>query len=397
MKVENKSEKNNNLPGESKGAAASVPINNEKPPNHEEAEPSTSGQPESRSCLVPSLAEVKMEQVKWLLEHYIEANSLSIVAGRGGVGKGLFSDWLAARTTSGCSLGDYSGPMPEMGEVLFFSAEDNPSTKLAPCACAAGAKMDKVRYMTPGLYRKMTKGRTLEIGPEMCGIIDLVKPKVVIIDPVQSVLPGDMSITSPKVRRVLEALAEKAESDGFSVILVLHQNKSKSKDPRVALAGNNDLWNLARSVVAVGTVPGNEDLFYVSSEKLNDAVRGETMIFRKEEVIVNTAEGDPIKTVAAVFDSFSDKRYADFEAGKTMQVSQARAAVKTAIMLALGKNQRDGVASTELQETVTEATDCSETSYVRARNELKAEDAIEKYKDGHGGWSWRIREIPSCA
>lgn len=50
MKVENKSEKNNNLPGESKGAAASVPINNEKPPNHEEAEPSTSGQPESRSC-----------------------------------------------------------------------------------------------------------------------------------------------------------------------------------------------------------------------------------------------------------------------------------------------------------------------------------------------------------
>ena len=45
MKVENKSEKNNNLPGESKGAAASVPINNEKPPNHEEAEPSTSGQP----------------------------------------------------------------------------------------------------------------------------------------------------------------------------------------------------------------------------------------------------------------------------------------------------------------------------------------------------------------
>lgn len=376
------------LQRETKCDDAGTPINNkEQPPTRLD----------HQSCLVPCLKDAKMEKTKWLLEGYLEEGALSIIAGRGGVGKGLFTEWLASLVTTGKALGDFPETTSKMGRVLFFSAEDNPGTKMLPCARAAGAAVDRIYYMTPGLYRKMTKGRTLEISSEMLGIIDLVKSDVVLLDPVQSWLPAGCSITSPKVRKILATLAEKAQEDGFSVIIVLHQNKTKAKDSRLALAGNNDLWNLARSVVAVGTVPGDEERFYVSPEKLNDAAPGDTMIFRKQGTEIDNGEGEIIRAVAAVFETFSDKRYVDFESEKSERSSQARAEVKAAIMLTLGRNKQDDVASTELQETVMRATDCSEISYIRARNELKTEGAIEKYKDGHGGWSWRIKALSRCA
>src|SRR5262249_22582334 len=93
--------------------------------------------PPSRRQLVSRRAsEIPAEPIRWLYPQRIARGKLCLIAGLPNLGKSQVTTYVAAMVSSG---GTWStGEKCESGDVLFFSAEDDPSDTIRPRLEAAG-------------------------------------------------------------------------------------------------------------------------------------------------------------------------------------------------------------------------------------------------------------------
>lgn len=339
---------------------------------------------------IPCLEDVEPKDIEWLIEGLFPLRGLSVLAGPGGSGKGITIAQVAAYLTTGKPSAFFPSPAPITGTVLIISAEDDPASVLGPRMRAAGADMRRVYYMTPEKYAENNK-QGLQLGTAVDSLIDKLHPVAVVLDPYQHFLPKGTSVNcGNQLREALKGLEEKSKKEGIGMILVAHTNKKEGDDARRLLAGAGELWNFARSVVMVGVEKGS-DKTYLTQVKTNGGMLSRTILFHKEDALVSTKSGKPVKTVKAVFDAFTEKRFEDFVGEKIVRATDnLREEAKVTILEILKACPEGRMGGSELKAEVREETGCRNHTCERAHGELTNEGKIrsERVSQSDGKYKW---------
>lgn len=215
---------------------------------------------------VESMAGVVPEQTRWLWENRLPLGSLSVTAGKPGIGKSQFAAWLSAQVTRGTLPGDLSAPK----NVLYVYIEDSLSKTLVPRLMAADADMD--RMFRFALKQDPDKTHLPSLASDLEQIELIIRQKeiaLVIFDPIVSVVQVDRN-KSDEIRPMLQKLAEVAERTNCVIHGLMHFRKQAAEDALTMIGGSGDWGAIIRA--ALGFVRDNEspDLRTVVSQIKNN-------------------------------------------------------------------------------------------------------------------------------
>jgi hypothetical protein len=251
-----------------------------------------------------ALATVEPRRIEWLVDGQIPLGTLTLVAGRGGLGK---STWLAA-VASRASRGGL-GDVPPC-DVILVSFEDPTPEVVRPRLEAAGADLTRIH----DVVFESDSIETLQLPRDVSDLEELVVEvgaRLIVIDPIVAGI--EMSFDTHKdqhVRAVLSQLAQLAERQTCSIVLVAHLNKNASSDAFTRIGGSGAFWNACRSVITVSEDPEQpDDHRLIAQQKANWTRHGIIERHRIDELVLGTrdaASGKSIITSRMVFVEIAD-------------------------------------------------------------------------------------------
>jgi len=226
-------------------------------------------------------ASVEAEVTGWLWLDRIPKGRLTVVAGRPGQGKSLFSAALAAEITR------------QGGACIISNPEDTRADVQVPRFLAAEADTRLIHFW-PGKLRVPSDLEDLEALIGFHGI------KLVVLDPIRK----HVETSDPALS--LEPLAAMCERTGVAVVGIHHLNKraGKTEHPMDALSGNlSDFVGSARAVYAFGPVPGHEpETRILAPVKMNHGPTETSVEFYLDgDVEVDLPNGDVATPARVVF------------------------------------------------------------------------------------------------
>lgn len=196
-------------------------------------------------------ANIKPVAIRWLWPGWLARGKLHILAGAGGTGKTTLLIGLIATITTAGRWPD-GEVCREAGNVVIWSAEDDPSDTLVPRLIAAGADLDRVAIIQG---RVNARGDSQPFDPandiallqmtaeEMGGI------SLLMLDPVVSAVKGDMHKAND-VRRGLQGVVDFAEHNLCAVVGISHFAKGGAgTSPADRVIGSQAFSALARTVL----------------------------------------------------------------------------------------------------------------------------------------------------
>lgn len=318
-----------------------------------------------------TLAEFAEEEVSWLVEGWLPEGQITLLAADGGTGKTtLWCNLIAALSSGKPCLLDPPGTERTPMRVAFFSTEDSVTKKLKRQLRESGANQDNVitlDFSSGG----GTALRELKLGSDrLRELIAYFRPALCVFDPIQGFLPHGMNMGSRnEMRECMAPLIALGEEFGTTFLVVCHTNKRMGAADRSRLADSADLWDVARSVLMMGTTeePGQR---YLSNEKNNYADRQETLLLSFE------AGGKLIKT------GTTWKRDREFMQEATARRSAPQREECKAYILQKLEEAGNTLPSKELEQLVKQA-GYSGSTLKRAKEELKESSAIQYKNKGN--------------
>ena len=226
-----------------------------------------------------TFAEVTPRAVRWLVDGLIPLGTSTIFAGIGGLGKSTLLMQVAAQVTQ------------EGGSVIVVSYEDTLEEILRPRAEAAGAVLDRMLELVVPVEDGgaiMLPRDVDRLGREMAE----TGARLVIIDPILAALALDLDAHRDQdVRVVLARLAALAEDHTCAIALVLHLNKTPSRDAYLRISSSTGFYNAARSVVLVVPDPEEpEQHRLVAQVKSNWSRRSAVQRHVLEEIVLDSVD-----------------------------------------------------------------------------------------------------------
>lgn len=348
-------------------------------------EPDEEKKPAAPLCL----GDIPSQQTEWLVPDVIPLGEISLLGADGGTGKGIWQAQLIAYITAGKTSGFFPHPPKKTGKVLILAGEDDPGKVLKGRLQAAGADMSRVLVVTADEYYNRTGTQLCIKDKALADFVDEAEPVLLILDPLQSFLPAAVEMASRnQMRGSILPLKGISTAKNLATLIVMHTNKKQGVSGRGRLADSSDLWDIARSVLMMGHSK-NDGKIYLSHEKSSYSKPAQTVLMHIEDVRV---EG--IRTAAAVFDGYTDKKDADFIEERRFRIAQTRDDTAEAIKNILAESRLGSMANNQLRAEVMKEITCSEKTYNRAYAGLvKAGDIIKfqlNQKDGVRGWFTRL-------
>jgi len=218
-----------------------------------------------RELVFTSLCEHNPSPVTWLWPQRIPRGKVTMLTGDPGLGKSFLTLDLAARVSSGRDFHDAPNPLPKGGDVLIFSAEDDPADTIRPRLDAMGANAQRV-HIAHGVRSRdeqsgqvSVEGFTLEehVRQLEAMLETLSNPLLVIIDPISAYMGAVDSHNNAQVRSVLGTLASCAAQHGPAIVCVSHLSKASQQVKAVyRQMGSLAFTAAARVVWQVSRLPG---------------------------------------------------------------------------------------------------------------------------------------------
>lgn len=220
-----------------------------------------------RKVRLTSLSDVVPESTFWLWRNRIPLGEITLVAGKGGIGKSLILCTLTAWITTGTMYGQFYG---DPRDVIFIANEDSYEKTVVPRMLAAGADMSRVHRahldIGDGVEGKL-------ILPTDCAMLAAAVREVnavaVILDPLSSNMM-DRDRNSPEVRQSYERLRLFADTSNVAVIGNGHTRKGQSADLLEAIMGSSEIGNVARAALGVVRDPDSEEPKIILSQCKNN-------------------------------------------------------------------------------------------------------------------------------
>lgn len=246
--------------------------------------PSEDDEVAARRISLITATNVRTERLDWLIDNWVPRRSLTLLAGREGLGKSTIACDIAARATRGELNCD---PI----NVAYLNTEDSRSITVKPRLQAAGADLDRVFFIevTTGTG---TAGALTLPGDTSLLARELVAHNVglVILDAAKSAMHSGLDgYRDDDVRQFLEPLAAMCDQHDMAVIGLVHFGKRESTDPGKLILGSVAWSQIARSVLSVAVDDGGT--LIITNTKGNLAPSQVSREARLESVTIPTDDG----------------------------------------------------------------------------------------------------------
>ena len=116
------------------------------------------------------------------------------------------------------------------------------------------------------------------------GLGDTIKPRLVVLDPIQSFLGAEVDMhRANEIRPLMKSVSVLAEKYHCAVILIGHMNKNSAGKSSYRRLGSIDFQAAARSVLIVGRVKNEPEIRIVCHVKSSLAPEGKSIAFRLDK------------------------------------------------------------------------------------------------------------------
>lgn len=333
--------------------------------------------PDRRLAWVPAAA-VRPERVEWLEDCWIPRRSLTLLAGREGLGKSTIACDLAARATRG-EL-DNGTRM----NVAYIATEDPRSMVIVPRLMAARADLARVGFID---VHDVTGGSQLDL-PRDADVLDrfIAENRIglMILDAAKSAMNGTLNdFKDSDVRRYLEPLARIADRNDCAIVGLVHFGKRESNDTGKLIMGSAAWSQVARSVLSVA-VDDESGSLVVENTKGNLAPRTVARAAQIVTAAVDLQDGGPPSEVGRVeWMGETDIRVTDLLSRSSDGDDAEERSEVEAVLLDYLESQGGSAPAGEVLK-VARAAGLSERTVKRVRSRL----GIKTTKSGGAGSSW---------
>ena len=220
------------------------------------------------------VGDVEEEEVEWLYCPYIPRGKVTLCAAYPGTGKTYLLCYMSACVSTGKQFFNISPFNSEPGKVVFLTSEDGIGDTIKKRLRICGADTNKI-------YTVVDKKNQLYFdSPEIEQYMKEVKPELMIFDPFQSYIGSEIDMNAPnKTREQMGHIVELAEKYNVAVVIICHFNKNGKGDAITRVLGSTDIMGACRSYIALGNVPGEDDIKFMSHEKSSLEKKGKTVLF----------------------------------------------------------------------------------------------------------------------
>ncbi len=343
-------------------------------------------EPDKFLSLFKPLTDFQEEEATWLIPGWVPDGQITLIAADGGVGKTtLWCNIVAALSSGRTCVLDSEGQKRKPMKVAFCTTEDSVSKKLMKKLREAGANMKNIIAMDITADKEGALHNFKFGSAEMERFVRYYKPDVCVFDPVQGFIPPKVNMGSRnEMRDCMAPLIALGEETGTTFLVICHTNKRKGAYGRDRIADSADLWDISRSVIMAGYTE-SQGVRYLSNEKNNYEQLQETMLFSIDGAGQIVREGTSWKR---------DKEYMlDAVVAKS---TPKREDCRDFILRTLDAAQDHCMKSDDLVRDA-ENHGHSYSTFRRARDELKKDNAIEFYSTGSAKkkdrvWYTRLKE-----
>ena len=194
-----------------------------------------------------NMENVAVEQVEWLLYPFIPYGKVTIIQGDPGEGKTTMVLQIIAKLTKGEPV------------LPVKDGEEEPTEK--------ADEPVNVIYQTAE-----------------DGLGDTIKPRLVVLDPIQSFLGAEVDMhRANEIRPLMKRVSVLAEKYHCAVVLIGHMNKNSTGKSSYRGLGSIDFQAAARSVLIVGRVKNEPETRVVCHVKSSLAPEGKSIAFRLDK------------------------------------------------------------------------------------------------------------------
>lgn len=359
-----------------------------------DAEELRTGRQFSSSAQMVTLADVHSTAIRWLWPKRIARGKLSIIAGQPGLGKSLITIDMAARVSRGATFPDReSGPIAS--DVIFMSAEDDPSDTIRPRLDAAGADVHRVHMLESKAFIDKESGQRRQKSVSLADLPVLEDAlsqfpdcRLLIIDPITAYLEGIDSHRNSDVRGLLAPLSSLAHKHDVAIVAVTHLSKcgDGGRSALERVSGSLAFAAAARSVWAVGPDRDHPSRRIVACAKNNlgpdSSGLAYTITPTPDGVPVLTWEADPVETSADELLTPVDRDH-----------ESSGSALQEAKEWLIAELSDGPVMASELRKRANRDGQSWHGAVRRAKTVL----GIKPRKQGMDGWVWELPEGAQCS
>lgn len=200
-------------------------------------------------------SQIEGRSIEWLWDQRIAFGKLTIIDGDPGQGKSMLTVDLAARVSQGWKMPDDSRGLATGAGVIFITPEDDPDDTIQPRLLRAGADLTRVYDLSTAPMGKLSPDdegyeaeRDFMIREDLERLEEMIEDtgaRLVIIDPITSVLGDHDMYRDNEVRALLSPLRRLLKKKNVAGVIVRHLNKSNN---------NNVLYRGGGSIAFIGAV-----------------------------------------------------------------------------------------------------------------------------------------------
>lgn len=220
-----------------------------------------------------NMSDVESKEISWLWYPFIPYGKLTIIQGDPGEGKTTLVLNIAAVLSKGQGLDEHMNPEQPL-HIIYQTAEDGladtvkPRLEKAQADCNNIFVIDETDVSLSMLDERIEQAILKE------------KAKLMILDPIQAYLGAKMDMNrANEARDMTKHLGQVAERTGCAIVLIGHMNKNAGGKVAYRGMGSIDFFAVARSVLLVGRVKGQENRRAMIQIKNNLAERGHAKFF----------------------------------------------------------------------------------------------------------------------
>lgn len=220
-----------------------------------------------------NMSDVESKKISWLWYPFIPYGKLTIIQGDPGEGKTTLVLNIAAVLSKGQGLDEHMKPEQPL-HIIYQTAEDGladtvkPRLEKAQADCNNIFVIDETDVSLSMLDERIEQAILKE------------KAKLMILDPIQAYLGAKMDMNrANEARDMTKHLGQVAERTGCAIVLIGHMNKNAGGKVAYRGMGSIDFFAVARSVLLVGRVKGQENRRAMIQIKNNLAERGHAKSF----------------------------------------------------------------------------------------------------------------------
>jgi len=337
-----------------------------------------------------------MAAVEWVWPSRIAVGKLTLFAGMPDQGKSQILCDITARITR--TLGDKSFPCNEglapTGNVIMFSAEDDPADTLVPRLLAAGADLSRVTFVS--MVKTEAGRRMFDLAADLVHLRAAIgavgNVTMVCFDPLNAYFGHGRIDTfrGSDVRAVLGPLSDLAMDTKVAVVGLLHFNK-KTDVTNVMLRISDSLAFVAAARAVYAVIPDDENqrkLIVRGKNNLAPATKDKTLAYN----ITVSPVTDPDSGVTTMAPHILwQPKHVEVTATEAMQAAaddRSPAQIESAMHFLTDLLSEGAVENGEVNEA-------AEVERIAARTLRRAAEklGVEKRKQKGamtGKWYWRL-------